>query len=53
MANKLTEYLIDLYWDDSTVEPNFLAETDEQQYATYLYEHYLKNRSSALTPTPL
>jgi len=42
MANTLTEYLIDMYKDDSTVEPNFLAETDEQQYATYLYEHYLK-----------
>lgn len=42
MTNILTEYLIDMYKDDSTVEPISPAETDEQQYATYLYEHYLK-----------
>ena len=42
MANILTEYLIDMYKDDSTVEPISPAEIDEQQYATSLYEHYLK-----------
>jgi len=42
MANTLNEHFIELYKDDSTVEPNYSIETKEQPYAIYLYEHYFE-----------
>jgi putative DNA primase/helicase len=46
MTYTITDYLIDLYRDDSTVEPNFSSDTDEQAYAIHLHNCYCQKEQN-------